>query len=98
MKKLIFFFLFYLAQNSLHAQTYFQKKLGGLAEDTGYSVQIDYDGNYLIIGTTQNVGAGGRDILLLKTDLSGNILLTDVTQRHLSANRFLPAKNAGLAP
>ncbi|MCC7223598.1 MAG: gliding motility-associated C-terminal domain-containing protein [Chitinophagales bacterium] len=60
----------------MHAQTYFQKKLGGLAEDTGYSVQIDYDGNYLIIGTTQNVGAGGRDILLLKTDLNGNILLT----------------------
>ena len=25
-------------------------------------------------------------------------LLTDVRQRHLSANRFLPTKNAGLAP
>ena len=63
-----------LGSMGLTAQNYFQKTFGGPGEDTGYSVQIAHDNNYLLVGSTENAGAGNKDILLLKTTTDGNVI------------------------
>lgn len=50
----------------------FMKVFGGLGDDEGSAVRQAPDGGYIIVGTTSSFGHGGRDILLIKTDASGN--------------------------
>jgi type IX secretion system substrate protein len=55
------------------AQTIFQKNYMGANANSGYSLVEDTDG-YLLTGSTKNSGAGGSDILLIKTDFDGNVV------------------------
>ncbi|HPI54442.1 MAG TPA: T9SS type A sorting domain-containing protein, partial [Chitinophagaceae bacterium] len=45
---------------------------GGTAMDEGKSVRQTYDGGYIVAGTTTSYGAGGRDILVVKTNSIGD--------------------------
>lgn len=72
--RLIFFTIGVLFFFSAKSQITFQKAFGGTAMDEGRSVQQTNDGGYIIAGTTTSYGAGGRDVLVIKTNSSGDTL------------------------
>ncbi len=45
---------------------------GGISSDWGISVDLAYDGGYIIGGCTQSYGAGETDMYIVKTDSAGN--------------------------
>jgi len=49
------------------------KTFGGYSYDRGYSVIQAVDNGFVITGYTQSYGAGGSDLLLIKTDNEGNV-------------------------
>jgi hypothetical protein len=56
-----------------HAQIRFAKTYRGLDSDQAFSVQQTSDGGYIVAGFTRSFGAGNFDVLLVKTDASGNV-------------------------
>jgi hypothetical protein len=54
-----------------------QKKIGGNKDDVANSIISLVDG-YILCGTTESIGAGGKDIWVVKLDLNGNIT-SDIT-------------------
>jgi hypothetical protein len=59
-----------------------QKKIGGNLDDVANSILSTTDG-YLLCGATNSIGAGGKDIYIVKIDLSGNV----VWERTLGGNQ-----------
>jgi hypothetical protein len=53
--------------------TLWTKVFSGPGQDVGYSVIQVYDGGFVICGRTHNV-VSGNDIILIKTDINGNIV------------------------
>jgi hypothetical protein len=49
------------------------KTYGGTNWDGAFSVQQTSDGGYIVAGYTWSFGAGGRDIILIKTYANGNV-------------------------
>lgn len=47
---------------------------GGIYSDDGNSVQPTRDGGYIVGGSTNSFGSGGRDVYLVKTDPFGRIV------------------------
>jgi hypothetical protein len=49
------------------------RTLGGVDFDTGYAVRQTADGGFIVAGTTGPHGNGYPDVLLVKTDATGNV-------------------------
>ncbi|MFZ8835404.1 MAG: hypothetical protein ACO2O5_14605 [Candidatus Caldipriscus sp.] len=63
----------YPSHNPMSA-TSFAKTYGVALWELAYSVQQTSDGGYIVAGRTYSFGAGGWDILLIKTDANGNLI------------------------
>jgi hypothetical protein len=48
------------------------RTFGGTGGEGGNSVRQTSDGGFIVVGSTDSYGAGGTDILLIKTDADGN--------------------------
>lgn len=76
MNKFLLLVFIACASTNANAQLTFQKAYGGTAADYANSVRQTYDNGYIIAGTTTSFGSGGRDILVIKTNTSGDTLWT----------------------
>jgi hypothetical protein len=57
----------YLIKADSNGNKLWEKTFGGSDNDYGCSVQQTSDGRYIIAGSTDSYGAGGRDVYLIKT-------------------------------
>jgi hypothetical protein len=51
-----------------------EKVIGGFSNDMAYSIIQSSDGGYVVAGSTESFGAGGRDFYVVKLDSVGNIV------------------------
>ena len=70
---LIFILILLLSSTVNQAQMIFQKDYSGSNSSIGYSICTENDG-FVIAGEISGSGQGGKDVLLMKTDLDGNVI------------------------
>ena len=58
---------------SMEGDIVWEKTYGGDAHDQGLYIEKRPDGGYLILGETESMGAGGRDLYLLQIDDEGEL-------------------------
>jgi len=68
--------LLFLISSISYGQITFQTSYGVSTNDRAYSVQQCFDKGYIITGSTNNNGAGGADLFLIKTDVYGDTVWT----------------------
>jgi hypothetical protein len=73
-KQLLLIFFFFFSYNCF-SQT-FQKTYGGANDEFGFSVQQTFDGGFIIVGQTGNVGSFNNDILIIRIDINGDTVWT----------------------
>ncbi len=61
----------WLIKTDASGREHWNKTFGGAKDDGGISVQETIDGSYIITGSTESYGVGGKDVWLIKTDLHG---------------------------
>ncbi|MBN2364491.1 hypothetical protein JXL83_10220 [candidate division WOR-3 bacterium] len=64
----------WLVKTDGYGEVEWSKSFGGEKWDVGIEVEQVSDGDFIVIGYTDSFGAGGKDVWLLKTDASGNLL------------------------
>jgi hypothetical protein len=63
----------FLIKTNASGNVQWAKTYGGTNDEYAHSVQQTSDGGYIVAGYTRSFGAGGWDILLIKTDANGNV-------------------------
>lgn len=63
----------YLVKTDSSGNEQWHKTFGGASSDQGNSILQTEDGGFMIAGNTQSWGSGGNDIVVIKTDASGNV-------------------------
>ena len=66
----------YLVRTDPLGDTLWTRTYGGVEDDQANSVQLSFDGGYIIGGSTQSFGAGECDFYLVRTDANGDTLWT----------------------
>src|ERR1035437_858587 len=66
----------YLVKTNVYGDTLWTRTFGENNESEGKCVQQTTDGGYVIVGETQDFGAGYYDVYLIKTNSSGDTLWT----------------------
>jgi hypothetical protein len=65
---------FWLVKTDASGQMTWNQTYGGTETDDGaFSLVVTSDGGYALAGYTTSLGSGGRDFLLVKTDVAGTI-------------------------
>ncbi|MFZ8835350.1 MAG: T9SS type A sorting domain-containing protein [Candidatus Caldipriscus sp.] len=64
----------FLIKTNAFGNVQWAKTYGGTSWDIAHSVQQTSDGGYIVAGYTGSFGAGGDDILLIKTAANGNVI------------------------
>ena len=54
--------------------TLWSRIYGGSANDVAHDVKMTSDGGFVIVGSTESYGAGGKDIYVVRTDAAGNLI------------------------
>ncbi len=74
------------------------KTFGGNGNEWGTSVSTSPEGSFVICGTTESYGEGGKDIYLLKADSEGNELWSETYggSRDDEGSKVIVAKDGGL--
>lgn len=62
----------YIVKTDAASDTLWTKRIGGMSEDLGFSIEQTTDGGYILGGWVQSFGAGNYDFYLIKTDGNGN--------------------------
>jgi hypothetical protein len=65
---------FYLIKITANGDTLWTKTFGGTTDDGGWTVRQTSDGGYIVAGYTASFGAGGYDVYLIKTDVTGELV------------------------
>lgn len=63
---------FYLVKTDAKGEIQWAKTYGGPKDDSARCVQRTSDGGYVIIGYTESLGAGKRDLYMIKADSNGD--------------------------
>ncbi|MCK9612915.1 MAG: T9SS type A sorting domain-containing protein [Bacteroidales bacterium] len=53
-----------------------EKSIGGINADNAYSIIKTSDNNFLVVGSTESYGSGGKDVYLIKFNSNGDTLWT----------------------
>jgi hypothetical protein len=86
-----------LMKLNANGDSLWSKTFGGINNDILYHASQCTDGGFIMVGYTESFGNGGRDIYVIKTDSSGNIVtgITNETAAVADINIFPnPATNA----
>lgn len=64
----------YLVRIDEAGKTVWTRNYGNLGSEKAWKIRITSDGNYVIVGSTENSTSGDSDIFILKTDTNGDSL------------------------